>query len=188
MCSSSNDISREQQPPHGEATFQNISTSAERSVSFSSEVLVKRTLHCNNYSDDEIEATWFNDADFQRIRKEIEITVDLMESGEKIDESKYCSRGLESYTTTGADQKAQNRIRAADQVFDEQHLQWSKGLNNPDRLSEVYQAFSIGSSIAARMAGRMDEAMVRGRDARVGPRRYKKLYNSTVYQRRRLSQ
>jgi hypothetical protein len=43
-----------------------------KSVTFSSTVRVRRTLHRNNFSEDEIEAYWFSGKEFKRMRREVQ--------------------------------------------------------------------------------------------------------------------
>ena len=172
----------QQQPCNSDIPYNTITPrSPKRSASFSPHVRVKRTLHINNYSDDEVEATWYGDSDFQRIHDEINYTVDLIEKSEHIDTSKYCTRGLEFRTRAGAQQRRRNKIDARNATLDEQDFQWTEGLNDPDMLSKVYQRKSHTCLVAAHMAGLMDEKVARGLDARAGLRRSRKRNDSVVY-------
>ena len=155
-------------------------TRATRTVSFSPDVHVKRTLHINNYSDDEITATWFNETDFQRIHQEISVTVQMMERSEPIDHNKYCSRGLEFRTRVGAHQRLQNKVDARDAVLTEQDLQWNEDIDDPEMLADVYRDISRCCIVSAHMAGLFDEKMARDFDARVGQGMYRRSKKSAI--------
>ena len=157
-----------------------LSPISKRSVSFSPYVHVKRTLHINNYSLEEIEASWYDQADFQRMRDEDDVIVQMMEKRQTIDEAKYCTRGLEFRTTQGAQQRLRNKAEARDAVLDEQDVQWTMGMTNPQALSSVYAELCKHCSITATMIGRMDEASVRGFDARGLSQQYKKRTDSMI--------
>ena len=112
-------------------------------VSFSPMVEVIPALHISNYSDDEIQSTWFNRNDLKRIRKDINRLVALMERNRPIDEDTDSIRGIECWTKRGYRLKRQNKITARDTVLSEQEMQWYDGIIDTARLSMVYQNASI---------------------------------------------
>lgn len=177
----SSDTSNLYQVSSDEPSHQSITPRrTSRAVSFSPNVHVKRTLHINNYSDEEIHATWLDESDFQRIRGEIDLTVHLMETGGHIESDKQCTRGLESRTTVGALRKLQNKQDARDAVLFEQETQWNRGINDAETISDVYQERSHSCGVSAHIVGLFDEKMTRGLDARAGKRRYKQTKDSVV--------
>ena len=182
MSSPSTSLYQQTQPSCCDSPRKSITPRmSARSVSFSPDVLVKRTLHINNYSDDEIEATWFGDIDFDRIRKEIAYTVDLMETLKVVDENKYSTRGLEFRTTKGAQHRLRNKLESRNAILDEQDFQWRSGVNSPETLSEVYERSCTKCRVTAHMVGLMDEIMARGiGDAVVPQRKFRKLNESTI--------
>ena len=87
-----------------------------RRVSFNTRVMVKRSLHVDNYTDQEIEACWYTPTDYDAIRNRIFMTLDLMALSSPASSSKwnltknlfvlpysfsssttYCTRGIERY-------------------------------------------------------------------------------------------
>jgi hypothetical protein len=72
---------------------------ASKTVTFSQDVRIKRTLHTNNYTDEEFRSCWLNDAKLLSYRQnEIHAVVAIVEQGLEIDDAKYCLRGLEFQT------------------------------------------------------------------------------------------
>jgi hypothetical protein len=53
----------------------------QKSVIFNQTVSVRTTLHIHNYSDDEVQACWYNRAEFKAIRKDVKFTVSLLKDG-----------------------------------------------------------------------------------------------------------
>ena len=146
----------------------------EHTVSFSPRVEVMPALHISNYSDDEIQSTWFDQHDLKRIRKDINRLVALMERDQCPHEDVESIRGIECWTKRGYRQKRQNKITARDTVLSEQEMQWYDGIIDTARLSMVYQNASTECHIAARMAGESDERVARGLDAWVEPKQPEK--------------
>jgi len=75
-----------------------------RRVSFNTRVMVKRSLHVHNYTDQEIEACWYTLTDYDAIRNRIFMTLDLMALASPASSSNsfsssttYCTRGIERY-------------------------------------------------------------------------------------------
>ena len=161
-----------------------VITATERAikgVSFSLDVAVKRTL-INDYSDKEIEATWFDQADFDRIHKEVHFIVELMEKIEHIDEDKYCTRGLEFRTKLGMEMRLHNRVCARDAVFDEQEFQWKESLDEPDAIRVEYQMYASPCLKTAHFAGLLDEKMAKGLHGAKMRRLYKRWRDLVLYQ------
>ena len=52
----------------------------------------------NDYSEEEIQATWYNDDDFRLMHEEISLTIKLVVSGKPMNKKSYCSRGLKFAT------------------------------------------------------------------------------------------
>jgi hypothetical protein len=134
-----------------------------KSVTFCGQVRVRHALHINDYSDDEIDATWFNAAGMKRIRKELRYTMDLMQQeGAEIDEVKYSSRGLEYQVAEGAYLRKKNRIDAVDAVLDEQDEQRREGVVDEEMLAMEYGNCTSRSQLAAQVIGRLDQKIASG--------------------------
>jgi hypothetical protein len=121
----------------------------KKSVSFSESARMKKHIHINDFTQEEIDACWFTESELSQSRQEISYTIDLMTRGEDIDASKYCTRGLECRTPQGAAIKVQTKIDAWDSVMDEQDRQFSLGINDVDSLSMVYIQSSWSCQVSA---------------------------------------
>jgi hypothetical protein len=80
-----------------------VSSAAPKpSISFNSNVLVNLTIHIEEYSDEEIAATWYSQHELTRSRSELTSTLLLMANGNAMANSeRLCSRGLECLTSEG---------------------------------------------------------------------------------------
>lgn len=111
-------------------TAKNVPLSTSRkTVSFAPTVYVRQVLHINNYLEQEVQDSWYTKEEYSRIKKEISLTVYMMDREELQDQPKknknddwYCGRGLETRTKTGTVRKHQNREQARFVVFDMQHM------------------------------------------------------------------
>lgn len=128
----------------------------KKSVSFSESARMKKHIHIKNFTQEEIDACWFTEAELSQSRREIDYTIELMTRGEDIDASKYCTRGLECCTPQGAATKTQNKIDAWDSVMDEQDKQFSTGINDIDSLSMVYIQSSWSCQVSAAAMASLD--------------------------------
>jgi hypothetical protein len=79
-----------------------------------------------------------------------------MNDGRKLKVEKYCSRGLEGYTTVGAAAKKRNRALAINAVLDEQMIQWEEGIFDEDTIAEIYYRASFSCQLWASIVGRRD--------------------------------
>jgi hypothetical protein len=133
-----------------------LANQPKKSVSFSESARMRQYIHINNFSLKEIEASWFTKAELSQSRKEVVYTIELMTSGEDIDESKYCTRGLECRTPQGAAIKNQKKIAAWDRVMEEQHKQYRMGINDEDSLAMVYIQCSFSCQVSAAVLAASD--------------------------------
>jgi hypothetical protein len=130
----------------------------KKSVAFSGNVRMKKHMHINNYTPEEIEACWFTKAELSQSSEEISYTIELMTRGEgaDIDASKYCTRGLECRTPLGAATKNKNKIAAWDSVMDEQDKQFNMGINDVDTISMVYIQCTMSCQVSATIMAALD--------------------------------
>jgi hypothetical protein len=126
--------------------------STKKSVSFHENVRVKAALHVNDYSEEEIQATWLNAADMQRIRREIRCTVQLMQWGSSFEEIEYSRRGLEYGTRESGRIRRQNRSEAAKAVLNEQHRQKAGHFVDEQELANVYKVCATSCQITAQLS------------------------------------
>jgi hypothetical protein len=132
-----------------------------RSVSFDEEVTVRELLHLKEYSEEEIEATWYTDIDLSFIREECVVTIEKM-TGRKllVEDGMLCSRGLEYMTPKGSHLRHENRCISIDCVLDEQDLLWRRGTVDPERLARFYNVCVDQSSRVAHLMALRDEDFV----------------------------
>jgi hypothetical protein len=112
---------------------------ASKTVTFSQDVRIKRTLHKNNYTDEEFQSCWFNDTELRRCQNEMRVVVAMVEQGFEIDEDKYCLQGLEFQTERGAALRMRSKLESMNAVLDEQDWQTTEGVFDPEKLAMVYQ-------------------------------------------------
>ena len=130
-----------------------------KQVSFHSHVRIRHTLHINDYTREETQATWMTKDDLTRFRQEAMYTIDLMNRGCEINESLYCRRGLEFMTKDGKKLKQKNKHLGQMTVFSEQEMQELDGVSDPELLSELYEDSSYPSRVAAYVMGLSDMKM-----------------------------
>jgi hypothetical protein len=128
----------------------------KKSVSFSESARMKKHIHINNFTQEEVDACWFTEAERSQSRQEIDYTIELMTRGGDIDASKYCTRGLECRTPHGSATKKQSKVDAWDSVMDEQDRQFSIGIIDIDNLSMVYVQSSWSCQVSAAAMASLD--------------------------------
>lgn len=72
------------------------STRHQRKVRFAADVECTEIPHVNEFSDDEIEAAWYSHKDYRFFRSICQVTIEMIENDEYIDDEEICSRGLVS--------------------------------------------------------------------------------------------
>jgi hypothetical protein len=130
--------------------------STKKSVSFHEKVRARVSLHINDYSAEEIQATWLNAADMQRIRREMRYTVQMMKFGSSFDENEYSIRGLEHGTSEGSQSRRKNRSEAVKAVLNEQYRQVAGDSIDEQDLAKVYKVCASPCQIAAQLSALLD--------------------------------
>ena len=135
-----------------------------RKVSFLPTVLIRKTIHIDDYTDDEIASAWYNKTEMETIISDIKTTLLLTEeegiSAVNSDPQRCTRRGLESYTPEGQRLKERSRMGAKHAVFDEQEFQDETGILDPELLADLYYERTRFSEARARVMGRSDEEAV----------------------------
>ena len=132
-------------------------TSMKKSVSFLPSVLVYRTLHINDYTDEEVEKTWYDGDEMADIvNKCVEIIASLDNMS-----SEDCFRGLEVRTPEAQKKRTTHRFCAIDTVLGEQESQWQNQEDDIQKIRQCYMAYSKVSEAEAYRVGLLDaeEAM-----------------------------
>eukprot|EP00339_Tiarina_fusa_P018774 CAMPEP_0117022308 /NCGR_PEP_ID=MMETSP0472-20121206/16777_1 /TAXON_ID=693140 ORGANISM="Tiarina fusus, Strain LIS" /NCGR_SAMPLE_ID=MMETSP0472 /ASSEMBLY_ACC=CAM_ASM_000603 /LENGTH=190 /DNA_ID=CAMNT_0004728125 /DNA_START=52 /DNA_END=624 /DNA_ORIENTATION=- len=141
----------------------NSSSPASRSVSFNVDVRCIRALHINNYTDEEITDTWFTKTEYKQMKREIKLTVGMMDKKSRFAEGiNFSSRGLEDKTADMIVQKVEHRFLALDAVLDEQDRQREAGICDAEALRLVYTEYSFVSHMSAFLMATLDEKMAMG--------------------------
>ena len=130
-------------------------------VQFSEVTHVRDTLSLKDYTPEEIQSCWYSHAGNQRIRRHCTKEIRKMNEGIKLEDKKYCSRGLECHTTIGDAIKIRNRSLAINAVLDEQMIQWKKGILDEDSIAAIYCQASSSCQMWANIIGRRDHDMTK---------------------------
>jgi hypothetical protein len=119
-------------------TSTNIKTTkTKKRVSFSSNLLIRHTLHRKDYTDRERIRTWIQPQEMYRIRQNASLLADLLDQGGTIvNAAKDCTRGLESLSSTGLRREYQRvamEVVLAEQAVQQQRL---RNNNNDDDVTD----------------------------------------------------
>jgi hypothetical protein len=137
----------------------NNNNPTKRTVRFSKTGNTLRyTLSPDHYSPDEIEACWYQDEDYTKIRKDCRKQIKKMDQGKTLKDKKYCSRGLESYMQWAAKIKALNRKLSINSVLDEQDRQRrSSNVFNDEFIAQNYIQAASSCQLWANAVGFRDQ-------------------------------
>jgi hypothetical protein len=138
-----------------------------RKVSFNNRVAVRKTLHITNYTNDEVEACWYNARETEEIRRHIRSILMVMESGdaEADDGVELCRRGLECFTFEGMKGRKRRRNRAKAAVFEEQDRQYDADEEMDDeKIAKAYMKRTRSSRDIGLILGIVDERNASGDD------------------------
>jgi hypothetical protein len=116
-------------------------------------------MHINNYSDDEVDACWYNDYEFDMMRKNVRSAAKLLQNGmlEQDAADKCCRRGVEHLERKVTLQRQRNRLASTLAVLEEQELQWEEGICEPEYIARVCKAISASSQASAHAIALKDE-------------------------------
>jgi hypothetical protein len=132
---------------------------AQAHVQFSERIRVSQIMHLAEYTQEEREATWYQEKDFERISKICIKTVHKMEKRRKrsLKKQEIESRGLEGHTTTGIISKTENRRIAYEKILDEQEHQNCQGIYDDKAMAESYETVSSSCALWARLVALHDQ-------------------------------
>ena len=144
-------------------------TASERSdvsndlrVQFAPEVAVRTIFSLERYTSEEIEACWLQKQEYFKIRKKCVERIKKMEIGYVLQDRKYRSRGLESFTRVGSIAKTENRRKAFEAVWLEQLDQRELGVVDEESIARRYHNASSSCQLWARRVGLQDQRAVEG--------------------------
>jgi len=96
---------------------------SQKKVSFCPDVYVIETLHLNNYTKKEKRRSWYLRSQLNRMKKELQSTIQLMMAGgEELDtnDEHFCLRGLENRSGEGAFKRRAIRMGARRLILEKQ--------------------------------------------------------------------
>lgn len=134
-----------------------IASPKRRTVSFAPVIRFKPVKHIDDFTEEQIEATWYTEYDLNIIRAACITTVRQMVFKKTINEETDCTRGLEFKTPSGAKFRKNNKQTAIEAVLAEQRLQKSMGMVDEEYLSEVYSEAAGNSKRIAHLMALRDE-------------------------------
>ena len=149
-CSSSVEYSKP-------ASKQKGSVPLVKSVKFAQENEVFEITHLDDIPQELIPEIWYDAAEYAQIKKDYQLTIFLMESGEELQGEHHTSRGLEYRTQEGAWARYENKRDAYNAVLDEQDRQWKEDIDDWDKISLTYLEHSAKCLKAAYERGVQDE-------------------------------
>ena len=129
---------------------------SRKRVTFCEKVKARRTIHLNNYTDDEIDACWYSDLEYYAMKEEIRAVAHLLQEG-IVDIHEDVARGLESRCSSGASRRRELRQAAIDAVLDEQEYQDSCRTCDPDYMALMYKHAGHSAVEDARIQGLCDQ-------------------------------
>ena len=124
-------------------------------VSFNDIISAIAVTHINDYTQEDINETWYQKEDYQNMRKGMKQSIKFMvKYGIVDDDLEFCSRGLE----TGADrrQRRQNKNESFAVVNNEQQLQRIEGSDLSELIAMLYSVYAFPCQQTAYMQGVRD--------------------------------
>lgn len=88
----------------------------------------------------EVQARWLQDTEVRASRKHLNRTLSLLRAGANVNESNYCSRGVEYLVDVEANKTARRLV--VHSVLIEQDLQRYEGINDVERMAKASREFS----------------------------------------------
>ena len=124
-----------------------------KGLSFSEDVTIYEIERTVDMTSNEIKSTWYNRDEYFKIRHAYEKIIDKMEkygssgnNAKQMDESKYCTVGLQRMTSHEESKCASRRKHAYKAIQVEQQLQKEENVCDPQRLAEVYSESTTHST------------------------------------------
>lgn len=100
---------------------------------------VKTTINRDDFTKEEIQASWYSGAEYSRFRRDIGTTVYLINNDpDQVDGVYYTCRGAECRMEESVERRHLWKFQAWSAVLDEQDLQRQRGENDIDWVGAVY--------------------------------------------------
>jgi hypothetical protein len=134
---------------------------ARKSVHFAPTMVIYETLALDDYTPQEVQACWWDSAEYASFRSTALVTIGLYRAGMLADEEQqqqqYCMRGIEGRLQETSQERYAARFSVNRAVFGEQYDQMCRGIRNPARIAELCQAVTWRSAVAAHEQALLDE-------------------------------
>ena len=145
-------VKQQQQQQEEEAAPQQ-----QRIIHFASDVVVHEIPNREDFSSQERCSGWFQASEYQAMRSDCKLTVDLYRANMSMPESQYTMRGLEGRLEEASKERYQARYRATMAVLTEQHRQRLHNYHSDDRMADLYHAVTWRSQYAAHTKALTDQ-------------------------------
>eukprot|EP00980_Cylindrotheca_fusiformis_P022427 scaffold9290_cov107-Cylindrotheca_fusiformis.AAC.5 len=132
-------------------------SSPTRSVSFAPEVFVKQIMGLQEYTQVEIDRSWFSQNETMKISQSCLAFLDQNLHPLLEDDETNCMRGLEPHTALGSIARRKNRHTSIALVLREQLEQQEREVIDVHLLAEIYSSATSSSQLWARVAAKQDE-------------------------------
>jgi hypothetical protein len=138
------------------ATATETTQAGVKCVRFAKKIRTRTTISRKDYTRQEADAAFSSLADHQQILRQCHEEVKKIDHGEKYEDKKYCSRGLEGRTKIAYISKVQTRALVIKAVLDEQLTQWNEGVFDEDAIADACHIASSSCQLWASHVGRRD--------------------------------
>ena len=147
-----------QSPQSPRPTQQKRKRRKTKRVRFAKRDQVKDTIHINDLKRlTDIRNIWYTEEETKAAVSSCQDMVQLIESGLPFDTHTECTRGLEGYVAREMKHRRQVAMEALLTVLEEQDLQRSEGVYNPELLADLYFFRSYQCGDAAHQVALQDE-------------------------------
>lgn len=116
-------------------------------VRFSDVIQEHAIMSLDDLSDSELQASWYSSTEKKELSAKRNKVLARLERGMSCKEVKATYRGLECWTTTGAEDLSDNVSRVITAVMEEQDRQWRAGVEYDARLIALKSQSVTGSSV-----------------------------------------
>jgi hypothetical protein len=133
------------------------SSSSSSSVSFSASVTQYKSIHLNDMTEEEVNATWFEREEMHQMKETVKSEAKQLE--DKVLDDDVCVRGLESRTRRGMKLKRRNRVSAYNALFFEIDCQEEEQgcLHDDEAIADAYFAVTDPCQQWAEKVAKKDE-------------------------------
>jgi hypothetical protein len=133
---------------------------ARKAISFAPEIRVHHMLHIDDYTDDEIQASWYLTKEYRDFGEENRVAAQLVQQNITVDEEILSSRGLENRIyLLEAEAKYRRRQEAKTFVIREQFNIMTS--TSKYEMASIYKNLSYKSKMAAYLAAVQDAKISR---------------------------